>query len=367
MNRTVTIVIFVLIGITAYSQNDYTYNQPQQLNDGWATGNLPSLNVDPARVYRLFEQFQHENHQIHSLLVVKNNALIIEEYFGKNTPDVQHDLRSVTKSITSILMGIAIDKGFIESIDDPVTKYMEQPKAGKNPDKRKGDITIRHLLTMSTGHDCNDWDKRSQGREDKVYRKRDWLQYFMDLPMVNDPGAVSNYCTMAQVLATEVISRASGMAIDKFAQAYLFDPLQIKNISWGHTSDKQVIPAAKRLYMIPRDMAKIGQLILNKGEWNGQQVVSESWIKESTTPKTRITGVDYGFLWWNVPFQVDEDKAVAKLATGNGGQYIFIFPELNMVTVFTGGAYNSPDDKLPFAIVKDVLLPTFTAGDKTKD
>ncbi|GAA0894675.1 serine hydrolase [Fulvivirga kasyanovii] len=359
MNRTVAIVIFVFIGITAYSQNDYVYNRPQQLNDGWDTANLRSQKIDTARIYRLFEQFQHENHKIHSVLVVKNDQLIVEEYFGKNTLDLQHDLRSVTKSITSILMGIAMDKGFIESIDDPVTKYIEQPKAEKEPDQRKGDITIRHLLTMSTGHDCNDWDKGSKGREDKVYRKSDWLQYFMDLPMVNDPGEVSNYCTMAQVLANEIITRASGMAIDKFAQTYLFDPLQIKNISWGHTSDKPVIPAAKRLYMIPRDMAKIGQLILNNGEWKGQQVVSKSWIEESTTPKTKITGIDYGFLWWNMPFQVNGNKTVAKLATGNGGQYIFIFPELSMVAVFTGGAYNSSDDKLPFAIVKDVLLPSF--------
>lgn len=149
------------------------------------------------------------------------------------------------------------------------------------------------------------------------------------------------------------------MTIDEFAEKHLFTPLGITNISWGHTSEKEIIPSGKRLNMTPRDMAKIGQLTLQNGRWNGEQIVSAKWIEESTTPKTKITGVDYGYLWWNIPFKEKEKVFISKTATGNGGQYIIIFPELEMVAVFTGGAYNSQEDKLPFAIVKDIFLPTF--------
>ena len=292
-------------------------------------------------------------------MLIKNNQIVIEEYFNDYSLNKQHDLRSATKSIRSILLGIALDKGFIGTIDDPISKYLKNKVPKKNLDERKDKITIRHLITMSTGLDCNDWDKKSDGQEDKVYRKKDWVQYTLDLPMVNEPGTVSNYCSMGTLLLVEIISQTSGMTIDAFAEKYLFEPLGISNISWGHTSTKVVIPSAKRLYMTSRDMAKVGQLILNNGKWNGTQVVSEKWIGESTTPKTKITGIDYGYLWWNIPFKVNENIVVSKMATGNGGQYIMVFPELDMVAVFTGGAYNSQEDKLPFAIMKDIFLPTF--------
>ncbi|MBL4643655.1 MAG: serine hydrolase, partial [Flavobacteriaceae bacterium] len=217
-----------------------------------------------------------------------------------------------------------------------------------------------HLLTMSTGLDCNDWDKKSKGQEDRIYRKRDWLQYFLNLPMIDTPGKTSSYCTMGQVLATEIISRISGMTIDKFAKEHLFTPLKITNVSWRHTSNKKVIPSSKRLYMTSRDMAKIGQLILNEGKWNEKQIVSKKWVEESIKPITKIAGVPYGYLWWSIPFKVNEKTVISRTATGNGGQYIIIIPSMEIVAVFTGGAYNSQEDKLPFSILKDIFLPAFT-------
>lgn len=256
-------------------------------------------------------------------------------------------------------MGIAIDKGFIDNIDDPISKYLKPLAPKKNLDERKEKITIRNLLTMSSGLDCNDWDMKSKGQEDKVSKKRDWLQYTLDLPMINDPGAVSNYCSMGAILVAEIVSRASGMTIDKFAERYLFDPLGIVNVSWGHTSDKEIIPSGKRLYMTSRDVAKIGQLVLNDGKWMEQQLVSKKWIEESTIPKTKITGIDYGYFWWNLPFMVNGKVMISKAATGNGGQYIIVLPEIDMVAIFTGGAYNSAEDKVPFAVMTNVFLPTF--------
>ena len=353
------IISTLFVSVLCYGQNTYRYYQPKQLEDGWKTNNLKSQNIDTTLIYRLFSQMNNGKNKIHSVLLIKNNQLIIEEYFNGQSVDKPHDLRSTTKSIRAILMGIAIDKGFIEDVDDPILKYLKKPIPNKNLDKRKGKITIKHLLTMSSGLDCNDWDKKSEGHEDKVYRKNDWLQYTLDLPMIDDPGKVSNYCSMGAVLIAEIISQASGMAIDDFAEQYLFMPLGISNVNWGHTSDKKNIPSGNRLYMTSRDMAKIGQLILNNGKWKEKRVVSEKWIEESTTPKTKITGIDYGYFWWNIPIKINEKVIVSKTATGNGGQYIMVIPEINMTAVFTGGAYNSQEDKLPFAIMKDIILPTF--------
>lgn len=357
-----TLLVFVLfISTLCYGQNAYTYTQPKELKDGWKTNSLKSQNVDTSLVYQLFNKIKNGKNKIHSVLLIKNNNLIIEEYFNGHSIDKYHDLRSTTKSIISVLMGIAIDKGFIDTIDDPISKYLKKPTPNKNTDNKKQQITIRHLLTMSSGLDCNDWDKKSKGQEDKVYKKKDWLQYTIDLPMINEPGKVSNYCSMGVVLLAEIISQASGMSIQEFAQQYLFDSLGITNLNWAHTSNKDVIPSAKRLYLTSRDMAKIGKLILNKGNWNGKQIVSKNWIMESTSPKTKITGIDYGYLWWNIPFKLNENVVVSKTATGNGGQYIMVFPEIDIVAVFTGGAYNSQEDKIAFAIIKDIFLPTFAS------
>ncbi len=352
-------MLALLISPLGYGQSTYEYLQPKELPDGWKTNDLKSQNLDTTLVYQLFSQMKGGNNKMHSVLVVHNDQLVIEEYFNDYSGDKTHDLRSTTKSIRSILMGIAIDEGFIDHINDPISKYLKNPVPKKNLDDRKEKITIRHLLTMSSGLDCNDWDKKSKGQEDKVYKKKDWLQYTLDLPMINEPGEVSNYCSMGAVLLAEIISQASGLPIDKFAEKYLFNPLGIENVSWGHTSGKEVFTSAKRLYMTPRDMAKIGQLVLNEGKWNGVQIVSEKWMEDSTTPKTKITAIDYGYFWWSIPLMINGETVISKTATGNGGQYIMVIPEMNLVAVFTGGAYNSQEDKLPFVIMNRVILPTF--------
>jgi len=351
-------IIILFVSTICYGQDYYTYSQPKELEDGWKTSHLKSQSIDSTLIYKLFNQIKNANHKLHSFVLVKNNQLVLEEYFDDYKVNRTHDLRSTSKSIRSILLGIAIDKGFIDNINDPITKYLKSPVPKKHLDKRKLEITIKHLLTMSSGLDCNDWDKKSKGQEDKVYKKKDWLQYTLDLPMVNNPGEVSHYCSMGVILMTEIISQTSGMSINEFADEHLFKHLGIDNVKWGHTSDGEVIASGKRLYMTSRDMAKIGQLILNKGKWNGKQIVSEDWIEESTTPKTKITGIDYCYLWWNIPFTTNEKTIISKTATGNGGQYIMIIPEMKLVAVFTGGAYNSQEDKLAFAIMKNIILPS---------
>lgn len=356
-----TILFFILscVYLASYAQQKYTYKQPIELNDGWKTNSIISQKTDTILIHKAFTQLLNRENDIHSILVIKKNELIIEEYYKGFSINKPHDLRSVTKSIVSILLGIAIDKKIIDSVDDPISKYLKKPIPQKNIDSRKDEITIKHLIMMSSGLDCNDWDKTSKGQEDKVYKKRDWLQYTLDLPIINDPGTTATYCTMGVILTAELISQVSGLTIDEFAKQYLFNPLKIDDFYWSHTSKKQVISSAKRVHLTSRDLAKIGQLVLNKGAWNGKQIVSKDWIEASTTPKTKITGIDYGYLWWNIPFKINNEVLHAKVATGNGGQYIMVLPSLNIVAIFTGGAYNSQNDKLPFAILNDIIIPTF--------
>jgi len=357
MKYRISIIILVLSSV-GFSQNSYTYIQPKMLGDGWQTASLELQHIDTTKIHHFFAQAKNGKNKLHSILLVKDNKLVIEEYLNKHTIDKQHDLRSATKSIRSLLVGIAIDKGFISSVNDPIEKYLKSPVPTENLNKRKSEITIKHLLTMSTGWDCNDRDKKSLGQEDKVYKKKDWLQHTVNLPMVNSPGEVSNYCTMGTVIAAEIVSQASGMSIDKFAKKYLFDPLGISHVSWGHTSKKDVIPSSKRLYMTSRDMAKIGQLVLNNGKWDGKQVISKKWINESTTAKTKLREEGYGYLWWNFIFKVKGRDIPSKTASGNGGQCIIVIPELDMVVVSTGGAYNSKEARLPFLITNNVIIPT---------
>ena len=336
------------------------YNIPLQKNDGWITGDLFE-NHSSNRFNQLFKQLDPKEFELHSMLVIKNDSLLLESYFNDYDLNTTHDLRSTSKSIISLLLGIAIDKGFITSVEDPIFDYLKDLKPKKNLDSRKNKILIKHLITMSTGLECNDWDKKSKGQEDRVYkRKDDWLQYTVDLEMAEDPGANSAYCSMGVTLAARIIENSSGMSLDNFAQKYLFAPLGIKDVNWKHTSKKKdIASASKRLHMLPRDMAKIGQLVLNKGLWNGEQVVSSNWINISTSVHTKITNIDYGYLWWKIPFKYKDRVLFVTTATGNGGQYIMIIPKLELVVVFTGGAYNSQEDKLPFAIMKDVFIPTF--------
>ena len=363
LRNTASLLILLLIHTHSKAETAYTYSQPEQTADGWPTQHIESATTHSERISLLFNQLSGSKHQIHSTLLVKDGAIVLEEYFKEHNQNTQHDLRSVTKSVTALLVGIALDKGYIHSVDDPIWQYLKEPTVRKNPDPRKNDITIRHLLTMSSGLECNDWDKKSKGQEDRVYKKKDWLQYTVDLPMINAPGSAAFYCSMGVSLLKEIISQTAAQPIDAFAHIHLFKPLGIDNVRWGHTSKrKNIIASGKRLYMTTRDLAKIGQLMLNQGQWNSTQIVSAQWIDTLSSTQTRLANLDYGFLWWKIPFTVDGQMYSSTTATGNGGQYIILFKELKLMAVFTGGAYNSQEDKLPFAIVKDVYLPTILSG-----
>ena len=345
-------------------ERDYLYQVPIGTNDGWPVAVLPPQLIDTGRVFTFMRSFVKEDHQLSSMLYIHNGVLMMEDYFNDVDREYLNDLRSATKSIRSLLVGIALEQGFIQSLDEPILNYLEDLVDPSQPDPLKKEITIRDLLIMSPGLDCNDWDQAHAGQEDRIYKKNDWLRYIMQLPMEYTPGDTSLYCSAATILAAEIVSRASVMTVEDFADQYLFAPLDINRYEWGHTRRRNVPESARRLYMRSRDFAKIGQLVLDSGRWNGQQVVSKDWIAESTQKQTTITGIDYGYLWWRIPFQVEGERVEAIEAMGNGGQYLMLFPKQDVLLVFNGTAFNSEEDELPFSIVGQVFLPALKAFDE---
>ncbi len=333
---------------------------PAPLEDGWQTGSLSSLGIDTARYTRFFDSLPApKKHNLHSFLLIKNNKLVLEAYFGEEGPLIPHDLRSVTKSITALLIGIAVDKGYIKSIDQPVSAYLKGYWPAKSKDARKDSLTIRHLLTMSSGLACNDWKPDSPGNEGKMYKTHDWLSFMANLPMHTLPGKESRYCTGGVVLLGEIISQASGMRVDQFAKQHLFEPLGIKSAQWSYFKDDQKVDTGGHLYLTSRQLAKLGQLVLNRGKWGQQQLVSTDWIDLATREQVRLDGkIAYGFLWWKHRFNVNGTQWEATCAQGNGGQFLFVFPDLQLVAVFTGGNYDSPKMDMPFQIVSNLVLPS---------
>jgi CubicO group peptidase (beta-lactamase class C family) len=359
MKQLLYITFCVLVACSELKEK-YTYQMPTSMKDGWQTGSLSSLGIDMARHTRFFDSLPApKKHNLHSFLLIKHNKLVLEEYFGEEDALVSHDLRSATKSITALLVGIAVDKGYIKSIDEPVSTYLKGYWSAKSKDARKDSLSIRHLLTMSSGLACNDWNSTSQGNEEKMYQTQDWLSFMANLPMHTLPGKESHYCTGGVVLLGEIISQASGMRVDQFARQHLFEPLGIKSAKWSYFKDDQKVDTGGHLYLTSRDFGKIGQLVLQQGKWEQQQLVSTDWIRLATQEQVRLADkFAYGFLWWKHSFNISQTQWQATCAQGNGGQFLFVFPDLQLVAVFTGGNYNSPKTDMPFEIVSKLVLPS---------
>jgi CubicO group peptidase (beta-lactamase class C family) len=322
------------------------------------------LSVLPSEVETDGELLRHamsdlppaSEHGLRSMLVMRRGKLVLEAYWNGYDKNAQQDLRSATKSITSLLVGIAIDRKFVKGIAEPLRTYLEP--VYPNASALQQNITLEDLLTMRSGLACNDRDEGSPGQEDRMYRERDWVGYFLHLPTVSPAGQATHYCTGGAVVLGRVISEASKRSVPTFADEFLFGPLGIKGAHWSDFDNHKQTDTGGHLSLRPRDMARIGQLVLQGGTWKGQQVLPRAWIEQSTSEHTRIDGrKPYGYLWWRLLVPYHDSHVSAIFAGGNGGQYIFVVPELELVTVFTGGNYNSRKAQRPFQIMNQYILP----------
>lgn len=315
---------------------------PAATGDGWEVSSLAAEGLDQARLDALERSLIEGQYQPPDALVVaRNGRLVYEQYWNGFGPERLHDLRSATKSITSLLAGIAMDRGHIVGADARAVTFFPEYQGLFRGDDRKARITLAHLLAMSSGLECNDWNPASAGNEEKMYRSRDWLRFVLGLPAVHEPGEVRSYCTGGVVLLGDVVARAAAQTIPAFSRDALFAPLGITRFEWQARPEGGT-DTGGHLRLRPRDLAKVGQLLLDKGRWHGVQVVSSSWVETSTASRGRLGDSEYGDLWWRNTFRVSGAPFEAIFARGNGGQYLFVFPALRMVALFMGSHYNSP-------------------------
>jgi CubicO group peptidase (beta-lactamase class C family) len=335
----------------------YVYQQPKKDLDGLVTGTLDNTGLDKALLSEMMQKIVDGTYaNVHSVLIIKDGKLVFEEYFYDNNKAKLHELRSATKSFVSALTGIAIDKGFIKDKTETVLSYFPD-YTFKNLTDDKKQITIENLLTNQSGLDCDVSNPKAEGNETAMNYSDDWIQFTLDLPMVDVPGGKGMYCSGNPITLGKVIERATKMPLPEFAKQTLFKDLGIKNFKWNFKPDASSAETFCQVYLNSRDMAKFGLLYLNKGLWNGKQVVSKNWIEQSLAKHSVVQGVNYGYLWWLKFLNVDGVKYNGKAAQGNGGQKIYIWEEQNMITVITGGNYNSqsPSDEL----IQKYILPSF--------
>jgi CubicO group peptidase (beta-lactamase class C family) len=343
------LIILTLILIAAIScQRDleevpaYVYTAPEQLNDGIDVGYISEANLDFQKISDLMNVILKGGYpRVHSVLILRYGKLVVEEYHGGWDREDKHNLMSCTKSITSALTGIAKDKNFIQDVNQKVFDFFPGYNYLKDEDKDK--IKLVHLLTMTAGLQWDQSNIPSTNPDNsltQLINSPDWLEYVLGRPVVAAPGEEWVYNGGCSVLLAGIIKSTTGMHADQFAQSFLFGPLGITDYEWL-THDTGLANADYGLKMLPRDMAKIGLLFWNRGKWNGEQVISEEWVLESTKMHVPLSSNHgYGYQWWRAIYKSSGKEIDSFSARGNGGQCIFVFPTLDMVVVLTQGYYD---------------------------
>jgi CubicO group peptidase (beta-lactamase class C family) len=335
----------------------YTYRSPPDLKDGIAVGDIDASGLDTALLKEMGRKLVAGRFPaVHSVLILKDNKLVFEEYFYEYNADSLQEIRSATKSFYSALVGIAIDRKIIKSKDQSVLSFFPEYNL-KNPSPEKSKITIENLLTNQSGLDCEDDDPKSAGNENKMYGTNDWVKFVLDVPMIDTPGGRARYCSGGVITLGKIVEKASGESLYKFSKDHLFGPLGVNNYKWDFQPDRSHEDSYGQLSIRPRDMAKFGLLYLNGGRWNGRQIISEGWVHASLESHTILRNSGYGYLWWRPWFMINGEKQEGIAAKGNGGQRIYLRPDLHLVVVITGGAFNtesSADD-----LLAHFILPAF--------
>ena len=325
----------------------YQYAMPTNRDDGWQTGDLASAGIDEDGLTTFIDDVLAGNRgRLESMLIVRDGVLVLDEYFYGFTADRPHSIQSVTKSVTSLLMGVAIDQGAIDGIDQPVYEFFPE-YAGKPWIDQRYPITLRHALTMSAAIDWNESVPYSDPSNSNTAMNAtsDWIGYVLDRDQAGQPGEAASYTSGLSILIGGIIKNATGQYVDEFARDTLFKDLSFSNFHWLGAADG-TRHTGGGLLVTARDLAKLGQLVLDDGAWRGEQIVSAAWIDESTARQLPLADAldddsqGYGYQWWHATFAGPNDQSVRAIAgIGYGGQYLLILPTLDAVVVFNAGEY----------------------------
>ncbi|MFG1687090.1 serine hydrolase domain-containing protein [Nonomuraea sp. NPDC049269] len=291
------------------------------------------------------------NASLFSALVIRHDRLVTERYFHGSGAQRSNNIHSASKSVLQALVHIAIAKGYIGSLDDPVVGYLPEYFGNASPDKKK--ITLRHMLTMRSGLD---WTEDST--ESQVEKASDWVQAILGRPLVSVPGTAYNYSTGNTHVVSAVLQKATHMGTCQFAQQYLFGPMGITAEHWGR-DPRGVFSGGYNLYLTPREMAKFGLLYLHDGKWGGESLVPQSAVQAA---QARTTQVDDTFAyaegWWR---QTISGRSTY-FAWGYGGQFVYVIPSADIVLVTSENTGNNSINKEidSRAFLRDYLLPSIT-------
>lgn len=309
--------------------------------------------------------------QLSAVLLQQEGRLKHELYFNGATRNDLHNIRSASKSLTSMLFGIAIQEGHFSSVDERVLPVFPEYQPLLFPSPRKAQMRFFDLLSMTNPLECDDMNNYSRGHEERMYLTYDWIQFFLNLPArghepwVKPPeqqpfGRDFSYCTAGISITAAAIERKVGMGMDDYAKAKLFEPMDITAYEWPY-SPAGITQGGGGLSIRPRDLIKLGQLMLNQGEWNGQQLIDRSWVEKSFTAYSQAMPelkANYGLAWWIFPYEIGERTITTYAAAGNGGNYLYVVPALNATAVITATAYSTPYmHQQSQQIFSELLLP----------
>ena len=348
----VCVISLILAGCTGSPASTIAPNPPAPTSTPgsywptktWRTSSPDEQGMDSGKLAQMLAAIQQGQLNLHSLLVVRNGYLVSETYFGSDQ-DTRYQLYSCTKSFVSTLIGIAMDQGLIDRLDQRVVDFFPDYSFA-NLDQQKQSMTLDDVLTMRSGLDWQEGDPAYAA----LYRSSDWIQSMLDMPMALQPGTKFNYCSGCTHILSAIVHETTGMGTFDFAKKYLFKPLGITNVRWDN--DAAGIPIGGwGLQLTPRDMAKLGYLFLRNGEWDGQQIISAKWVQIATQKHTDTDDDNrgYGYQWWTYP------SLQAYMALGRYGQMIFVIPRLDLIVVTTAQLDNH--DEL-FKLVEQYIVPS---------
>lgn len=325
-------------------------------DQNWRTSTPEEQGIDSAMIADMLEYITQQQIDIHSFLLIRNGYLVTEVYVDPYSAEIPHPLYSGTKSIISILIGILHDEEYIKDMGQKVLDFFKDIRI-KEPDSGVQEITLTHLLTMTSG--------LKPTPSFPLFQYVEPIPFVVNLPMTHKPGEEFAYNSAAVHLLSAIIRQTTGTEVLSYAQTKLFTPLGITDVAWdADSTGLQIGPTGLRL--TSRDLAKLGYLYAQNGAWNGQQIISREWIERSTQHHVDTAGKmnvaendGYGYLWWMNGFD-------GYAAHGFGGQYLFVLPGSDMIIVFTSGL-KVPDFPIPHELVKTYILPSVKSSDPIAD
>ncbi len=343
----------------------YRYAPPSALDDGWQTGTLEEVGISRTGIEKLVQMFVDaptdsvNSPAVHGVLIARHGKLVLEEYFYGENREKAHDTRSASKSVAADLIGAAIYSGVPLKTSVPVYQVMNNGEFPPDLEPRKRAMTLEHLLTMSSGLDCDDYlsPEKSPGYEDNMWEQTaqpDFYKWTMALNVIRQPGEKGVYCSASPNLAGGVLARVAKQKTQELFQKLLAEPLQIKHyyLTLSPLEDYTMTGGAR---FLPRDFMKLGQVHVGGGVWNGRRIFTPEWSRRATSHLVDIGTGKYGYLWWVQDYKYKGRTVRAFFAGGNGGQVVMGIPDLDLVIAFYGGNYA---DRAGFK-VQNVYVPEY--------